>query len=329
MAKRKRLSAPNPDATRAPETKSLSNAPMGVIPQRRAPIADVAGDAATVGALQAVAAELTAAKSQGRIVQALPLDAVDPNYLIRDRVTLDGDEMEVLKTSLKSRGQQTPIEVVEAATGRYGLISGFRRLHALRELSGAPDAPQTVLALVRQPGEASAAYTAMVEENEVRVGLSYFERANIVLRAVEAGVFPSEIAALKDLFAAASRAKRSKIKSFLPVVKSLGPHLVFPGAVSERLGLALSTQITRDPGFADRLKGQLRQALPKTSAEEANVISSAMAPGQATPKPKTEPKTQVLPSGVKVQHRPGDLRLRGDALTPEMVERVLDLLRNL
>jgi hypothetical protein len=33
------------------------------------------------------------------------------------------------------------------------------------------------------------AYLAMVEENEIRVGLSFYERARIVARAAEAGVF--------------------------------------------------------------------------------------------------------------------------------------------
>lgn len=341
MAKRKRLTAPDPSTIAAPETKSmLSQAPIGVVPKRRAPIADVAGDAATTAALQAVAAELTAAKTQGRMVHALALDAVNPNYLIRDRVTLDGEEMEVLKASLQQRGQQTPIEVVETGSGRYGLISGFRRLHALRELSRDGGA-QTVLALVRQPQEASDAYTAMVEENEIRVGLSYFERANVVARAVEAKVFVSESDALKHLFASASRAKRSKIKSFLPVIRALGSHLVYPGALTERQGLALSALIAKDPEFAPRLCDRLRKAMPGSAGAEADVInralqqaSNAAADAQVVkPTPPAAKPTgvemQTLPSGIKVQHKPGNIRITGDAVTPDVVQSILEMLRNI
>ena len=50
----------------------------------------------------------------------------------------------------------------------------------------------------------------MVEENEIRVGLSYYERARIVAKAVAQGVFETEKQALQRLFHTASRPKRSK-----------------------------------------------------------------------------------------------------------------------
>jgi ParB family chromosome partitioning protein len=82
-------------------------------------------------------------------------------------------KMDALKASLAARGQQTPIEVVELVEGRYGLISGWRRLHALRA-NGA----KTVKAIITAPREVSDAYVAMIEKNEIRVDLSYFERAH-------------------------------------------------------------------------------------------------------------------------------------------------------
>ena len=145
MAKRKRLSpaettALEPSATLAPETKSIPSHPFGVAPKvsRRPPIAQVAGDAATQAALEEVADELRTAKTSGRMVLELPLSAVDETYLVRDRMQTDTAELEELIASLKARGQQTPIEVVELAQNqgqdRYGLISGWRRLTALRHL---------------------------------------------------------------------------------------------------------------------------------------------------------------------------------------------------
>ena len=74
----------------------------------------------------------------------------------------------------------------------------------------------------------------MIEENEIRLGLSYFERARIVVKLVEQGVFGTGRAALQTLFRSASRAKRSKIGSFLPVVRRLEDVLRFLEALWAR-----------------------------------------------------------------------------------------------
>ena len=171
MAKRKRLAppiAPYQDPGPAAGTPA----------KRTAPIADVAADAATSAALSELSQTLQSARDQGRMILSLPLDAVQSDYLLRDRRVVDDDEMDALIASISARGQQTPIEVVALEDGRYGLISGWRRLQALRRLQG-PDGsgPQTVLALLRVPEQASDAYVAMVEENEIRVGISFYERA--------------------------------------------------------------------------------------------------------------------------------------------------------
>lgn len=86
---------------------------------------------------------------------------------MRDRIGLDAAEMAPLVESLRTRGQQTPVEVVALEGGRYGLISGWRRVQALRRLCAETgDAARfgTVLALLRQPRDAAEAYVAMVEE---------------------------------------------------------------------------------------------------------------------------------------------------------------------
>lgn len=291
MAKRRRLTLPNstylePNNSslpeRAPETKSLStNYPMGVAPKpmARAPIADVAGDASRAAALTEISTELQSARSEGRLIQSLTLDKIDPTYLVRDRLDVDAAEMQSLLDSIRSRGQQTPIEVVALENGRYGLISGWRRYQALTRLSqeegGAGFA--SVQALIRAPKDLSQAYVAMVEENEIRIGLSYFERAYIVERTVATGIYPDAAAALADLFASASRAKRSKIKSFLPVVEALGAYLRYPTALTERLGLTLSQKIREgDKGFLIKLKDRLRHGAPETAEQELALIGRAL-----------------------------------------------------
>jgi len=331
MAKRKRLTAP------APGSVSLSgdapamhpnDIPIGILPTpgRRAPIADVAGEASAVAALEKVAAELTSARTEGRIIQKLALDAVACDHLARDRVALDSGEMDTLKTSLRARGQQTPIDVVETEPGRYGLISGFRRVQALRELARTEGGTSEVLAIVRAPSDAAQAYTAMVEENEVRVGLSYFERAHVVRSAVDAGVFSSETDALRGLFASASRAKRSKIKSFLPLIGHLGAALGHPNALTERVGLALAARIADDPQFAPRLRDRLRKAQPEDAEDETRLLLKAL--NDKAPAPPVAKKTKSAPelAGVAVSFTPGELRLSGEGVTQALANRIYALL---
>lgn len=280
MAKRKRLtpaqSQPNTSPAPAPESKSMF--PLGVA-RHAPPIAQVAGDASSVAALQQLATELRSARENGRLVQALPLAVVDAGYLVRDRMIADEDELSVLMKSLQARGQQTPIEVVEISAGRYGLISGWRRLTAIRRLHEAEGEGArfaTVQALLRRPETASDAYLAMVEENEIRVGLSYYERARIAARAAEQGVFADQAAALQGLFGSASRAKRSKIGSFLRLYAELDDHLRFPSAISERLGLALVRALAAEPGFAVRLTDRLRKTVPETATDEVAALERAL-----------------------------------------------------
>ena len=287
MAKRKRLTPANPayfDGP-APETKSMFTAP------RNAPIADVARDASASAALNELSDSLARARDEGRMVVQIPLDQIVLDHLVRDRLVVEETEMRTLMTSLRSRGQQTPIEVMPLAEGRYGLISGWRRCKALARLAEQDRDPEpTVLALLRRPEEASEAYLAMVEENEIRVDLSYFERARIVAKAVEEGVFGMERTALQDLFRSASRAKRSKIGSFLPLVRALDGHLRFPQALSERLGLALAQALGDDAGFAATLQARLAATDLQSAEAETAVLTRALSDRQQALKGGSETK---------------------------------------
>lgn len=268
---RKRLGGPLPDYLDAGSTPA---------PQSPMPIAQVAGETAALAAFAQVADELAAARAGGRMVIELPLQAVVEDYLIRDRIAFDREEMEGLKASLLARGQQVPVEVAELGGGRWGLISGARRLTALRELQVQTGEARfgTVLALVRRPEAGADPYVAMVEENEVRVGLSFYERARIVMRAVEAGVYPSEKKALQDLFAAASFAKRSKVKSFIPVVAALDGALRFPARIPERLGLRLAKALETEPGFGPRAVAALAAARADSAEAEMRVLAGLLRP---------------------------------------------------
>jgi len=265
--------------------------PPGLAPLGLPPIAQVAGEASATAALREVSDALQSLRSESLRVQRLPLDSLDADYLVRDRIALDDDELQTLIASLRARGQQTPVEVVALPEGRYGLISGWRRLTALRHLHSEAGAAGfgTVLALIRQPEGASDAYLAMVEENEIRVDLSYYERARIAARAAELGVFGSPQLAVRHLFASASRAKRSKIVSFLGIHEALDAALRFPSALSERAGLTLAKALDVDAGLAARLRDRLRKAAPASAEAELALLARATAAVPAVPAEPARP----------------------------------------
>ncbi|SFO34208.1 ParB/RepB/Spo0J family partition protein [Roseovarius lutimaris] len=326
MAKRKRLTPPDPvhlQQGTAPDAGGLLDSSV-----RSAPIADVARDASQAAFAGEMAETLTRARESGRMVLELTLDQIQLDYLVRDRLAMEDGELSALMASLRQRGQQTPIEVAEIAPGRYGLISGWRRCQALKRLQAETGeaAFQTVLALQRNPAQASEAYLAMVEENEIRVGLSYYERARIAAKAVEQGVFKTERAALRHLYHAASRTKRSKIGSFLTIVHALDGALQFPEALPERAGLRLVRALDEDKGLAIRLRDRLEKARPETaeaeqaclmaelaaqSAKEGKPLSSA----PSVTKPALAPK-EALGDGLWLRENDdGSLTLGGPALT--------------
>lgn len=326
MAKRKRLTPANPDFRgAAPETKSMM--PLGGM---RAPIADVASEASATAALEELSREMQAARQAGHMITVLPLSDIHLDHLVRDRVARDDDDMAALVSSLRDRGQQTPIEVVALAEGGYGLISGWRRCTALAQLHSQGEGDGTVLAIERRPDDASDAYLAMVEENEIRVGLSYFERARIVDKAVGQEVFETHKQALLGLFRAASRSKRSKIRSFLPLVDALDGALAFPQAIGERLGLQLSTALEGDATLGPRMRAVLQTQAPQTAQDELDILTAALK--QTTPAPqekkavtKSAYSQRDLRPGlsVRVHKSDGRVELSGPDLTPDLRARLL------
>lgn len=338
--------APAPAAFETPFARET--APVrGPAPSRpRAPIAAAAGEAAAAAALEEVAGAMRAAREEGRLVEALALDAVEAEHLMRDRMGVDEGEMAALVASLRAHGQRTPIEVTPLGAAeaggepaRFGLISGWRRLAALRRLHHETGEARfaTVRALVRRPEDAAGAYVAMVEENEIRAGLSHFERARLVMRAAEAGVFADEDAALRALFGAGSPARRSKIKSFVPLVRSLGDRLAHPAAIPERLGLALAQALRADEGLAARIAARLDEvgggrgggggaeveaAVLRDAAEGRGAFAAGRPPARAPrpeprPDPRAEPEAEEVRPGLRLAHRPrrggGEIVLSGPA----------------
>ena len=91
-----------PPGSAAPEAQGD---PMPLMPfpapgRRSAPLAQVAADSAAQAALREVAEELASARAEGRLLLALPLDAVEDGYLLRDPMVADPEEMDSLDETL-------------------------------------------------------------------------------------------------------------------------------------------------------------------------------------------------------------------------------------
>jgi ParB family transcriptional regulator, chromosome partitioning protein len=336
MAKRRRLTPVGEDWGTDDGLSARSEPKSGLVPGliAPAPIARVAGDAATTAAFEAVSDELRRARVEGRLVQALPLAAVQDDYLMRDRILVEDEDLAALMASLRARGQQMPIDVIDLGGGQFGLISGWRRLSALRLLAAETGDTRfgTVQALLRRPAESSDAYVAMVEENEIRVGLSYYERARIVAKLVDQGVYQTTQKALQSLFSTASRAKRSKIGTFIGIVTALDGVLLHPAHIPERLGLALAHALAADTGLATRIRDRLGASRPLDAEAETALLAALVA--EAKPptvshakQSEAAPLPEEVAPGVYLRGESGRLTLSGPGVDAAFRDRLIVWLR--
>ncbi|MEM7730810.1 MAG: ParB N-terminal domain-containing protein [Pseudomonadota bacterium] len=344
MARRKRIEAPSDEALAKLDAEGFAAKPSAL-----APIAQVAGEAAALAsplppAEQAARAKertdaeaLRRARAQGWEVRDIPIPEIRADAMTRDRMSLEPDAMEELRASIRANGLRMPIEVSlrnpnDDGEG-YDLISGLRRLTAMRDVAGEGG---TVRAFVRPQKSDAANLEAMVEENEVRVNLTSYERGRAASMAVQDGVFPDVETAVNALFSTASKAKRSKVRSFARVHEELGDLLTFPQMLSERQCLKIAA------GLKAGLGGALRQALgtgqgtePETEwALLEQVLAKAPSPSErraSTPKPLTptwNPGWVPLANGLMIRHdvdhKGHAIRFEGKQVDREFIETVMD-----
>ena len=354
MAKRRRLEAP--DATELADIEAGFAAKP--VPDRMglsAPIAQVAAEAARLAQPQdtetrvAQARDTTdagawrAAQAEGRVIAEVPLHAIETEHLVRDRMVVERTELDELKQSVREFGMRLPIEVVALANGRFGLISGWRRVTVLQELQAETGGPQTARALIRPAAEAGVTYTAMVEENELRAQLSPYERGRIAVVAADQGAFASPDAAVEAIFGSASKAKRSKIRSFALLHEELGDLLSFPTDLSEKNGLRLANALRH--GFAPDLRAALASGQSSDPATEWTVIEAIVRLAEQTERPaarggrpkakslaRSDGNREELANGVtmeRVIHEDGvSIRLRGRAVGADLVNLMMDEIRH-
>ena len=288
MAKRRKLEAPSPDELQRLEAEFSAGRPG-----RAAPIAQVAAEAASGHDPRPPEARETAARDRvdaqahrearerGLVLLEIPLGDIEADALVRDRVVMDFEQMEELKASIARNGLRLPIEVFERADARggpkWGLLSGYRRLRAMRDLHAMTqlEAHATIKAVVRDPEAMGGTFAAMIEENEIRSALSPYERGRIAVIAAQQGAFVNTEEAVGALFPQASKAKRSKIRSFALIFEELGDMLTFPDLIKEKDGLALAAALRG--GAEARLREALAERVPETPADESQMIADALA----------------------------------------------------
>ncbi len=288
MAKRRKLEAPSAeDLTRLEaefrgETSDRPNL---------APIAQVAAEAALEAPVLPSETRLESAEieayrdkdARGLVLREIPIGEINPTEIFRDRTMLNQSELDELQTSIALNGLRMPIEVFalpddpdNPRTHRFGLISGYRRLLAYSNLHDLTrkDTYARIKAIVRETQSTQQSLAAMIEENEIRADVSHYERGRVAAVAAQSGFFPTLEAAVNDLYPVASKAKRSKIRSFALIFEELGDLLEFPELLTEKQGLKIASAL-RD-GFETPLRDALGQAVPEVPGDEWAVLEAVL-----------------------------------------------------
>lgn len=362
MVKRRRLETPSSDDLNRIEKQFRSETSERPTPLRGiAPIAQVAADSASQSQLgsaemraarartEADAATLHRAQEQGLLMIELPVDQIAEGALIRDRMVMSEEAIQELRLSIAAHGLRLPIEVfrMEDSEGspRYGLLSGYRRLLAVRGLLELTEAEKyrTIRAIIRPREDSGGAFISMIEENEIREELSHFERGRIAVIAANQGAFTNTEEAVDKLYATGSKAKRSKIRSFALIFEELGDMLQFPERLTERRGLQLATALRR--GAEGELRNLLSQHSPEDAEKEWLILEPALRALEDAPRdpsrggrPKSTPapaprigwiddQTLVTSSGITIRRALDGqghiLRLEGHALTSDLMESLM------
>lgn len=206
----------------------------------------------------------------------IPLDRIEADALPRDRTRLDPAALDELQASIAAHGLRQPIEVFETPTG-YGLVSGYRRLAALRRLHALTGDPRhaRIAAVILPAADRAALLARMVEENEIRADLSPWERASIAIAARDDGTFPTLDAALAALFPHAGRPKRARIRGAAEVVEALEGVLADPEALSERQLLRIAGALRL--GWRELIVTAVEESGARTAAAQWEAMRPVLA----------------------------------------------------
>jgi ParB family chromosome partitioning protein len=228
-------------------------------------------------------------------VQLILLAEIDATALTRDRTGLDPEPQAELELSIAASGLRQPIELFPlsppSAPHLYGLLTGYRRLHAFRTLHErtGQDRYAAIPAFLRAETTLAAAFAAMVEENEIRADLSPFERGLICVTARNQGAFASIEEAVDRLYPNACKVKRLRLRTLAFFAEEMDGQLTAP----ERLSQARAFRISRalSAGFGDLIRTALEESSLKDPDHQWDLLQPILAEAdEHTRKPETSPR---------------------------------------
>ena len=277
----------------------------------------------------ALAHEFVRLKKLGLVIDMIPVEAVQATKLIRDRSKRVDADLAELKASIRAVGLSNPIRVEQVGEGRYELVQGWRRLSAYRELLAetGDEAYARIPAGLMAKGETLySLYRRMVDENMVRKDISFAEMANLARAyADDEGTGCRDLdEAVNVLFATANPQKRSYVRRFAFLMRSVEKSLEHPEAIPRALGLALANKIEAEPGAVTVLTKGLA-VVGKRSAEVELAVLRQFVEGTGAPRDevpvtgraaakrgKTTLRMPLAAGEVKCTAAPGRVELRLD-----------------
>lgn len=224
----------------------------------------------------ALAHDFVERKSQGLVLERIPLDQIHTRKLTRDRRTVAPEALDELKASISEIGLSNPVQLERVSDG-FELVQGLRRLTAYRGLDR--DHPEAgydaIAAVVLEPGESlEILYRRMVDENLVRSDISFAEMARLAQNyAADPATDAADLDAAVDvLYATVAKQKRSYIRAFARLLSVLEKHLEFPEAIPRALGLSVRKRIEAEPESLAGLQRSLASAVKSDSEAELKLL---------------------------------------------------------
>lgn len=179
-----------------------------------------------------------------------PIDDIARDAFPRDRTFRRDAAFDDLYRSILRDGLRQPVDVCAVDdTPPYALISGYRRLTAVRRLRDEGFAGfDTIPAFLLRPATVADGVAMMVAENEMRSDISPWDRGRILVEAVRCGYFETIDNAIAHLHPGADRARRMRLRSLAMVVETFEGTLADPHGLSQARLLRLAAACREDFG---------------------------------------------------------------------------------
>ncbi|QIE57555.1 ParB N-terminal domain-containing protein [Pikeienuella piscinae] len=219
----------------------------------------------------------------------IPLDEIDPNSLVRDRIAIDEAAMEELVRSIAAEGLRAPVEVFTLAAPRppqrYGLVSGFRRLAAFRQLQTRTENPEfdAIPAWLREAESDAELHMRMVAENDIRRDITPWEKSRIAVQAAAYGHFSNTEDAVTRLYPAAAPMKRSRIRAIVHAVEALDGFLAEPWRLSERQCLRIAAAACRED-YTECMQTALEESDSKSFESHWRLLEPILVEAETPPR---------------------------------------------